>query len=91
LQHIDDHQGQIRLISIRISMSSGKETTMNTLTVLILLGMAATVLSLIGGVGSMAHGGKFDDRHSHQFMFARVGFQGVTLVLLLIALVVSAQ
>jgi len=64
---------------------------MNILTILIMLGMALTAVSLITGVGSMAHGGKFDDRHSLQLMFARVGFQGVTLVLLLVALLMSAS
>jgi len=34
----------------------------------------------------MAHGGGFDRRHSLQIMFARVGLQGITLLLLLAAL-----
>jgi len=34
----------------------------------------------------MAQGGEFDKRHGSQLMFARVGMQGITLLLLFIAL-----
>lgn len=64
---------------------------MTTVTFLIVMATAATVLALITGVASMAHGGRFDQRHSHQFMFARIGLQGLTLVLLLVALLIAAQ
>lgn len=59
---------------------------MNMLTVIILLALLATIVSLVVGLGSMARGGEFDFKHSHQFMFARVGSQAVAFVLLLIAL-----
>lgn len=62
---------------------------MTTMTFLIVLATAATVVALITGVASMAHGGKFDQRHSNQFMFARIGLQGLTLFLLLIALLIA--
>ena len=64
---------------------------MTILTVLIVLGLAATAIALVSGIASMAHGGKFDQRHSTQLMFSRVGFQGITLVLLLIALLLSVR
>jgi hypothetical protein len=64
--------------------------TMNMLTVIILLALVATIVSLVVGVGSMARGGEFDFKHSHQFMFARVGSQAVAFVLLLIALYLAA-
>ena len=64
---------------------------MNTLTVLVIIGLDVTALTLVTGVGSMAHGGKFDQRHSNQLMFARVGVQGVTLALILIALLLAAR
>ncbi len=64
---------------------------MTTLTVLVIIGLAATALTLVTGVASMAHGGRFDRRHSVQLMFTRVGVQGVTLVLLLIALFLSMR
>ena len=35
---------------------------------------------------SMAHGGEFDEKHSDQLMFARVGMQAITLLLLFGAL-----
>lgn len=60
---------------------------MDAFTLLIVLGMLATVVVLFTGIGSMAEGGEFDDRHSHQLMFARVGFQALTLLLVIIALV----
>jgi len=50
--------------------------------------MVALVITigLIGtGIWSMAHGGDFDQRHSTQLMMARVGMQGITLLLLLVA------
>ena len=54
---------------------------MDILTILITLALFATVVALAGGVTSMVRGGEFDRRHSTQLMFARVGFQGLTLVL----------
>ena len=62
---------------------------MTILTVIIVLSLVATAAALLTGVASLAHGGRFDQKHSHQFMFARVGLQGLTLVLLLIALVLA--
>lgn len=62
---------------------------MSTLTVLISLALAATIISLAWGVGSMAAGGQFDDKHYTQFMSARVGFQALAIVLLIVASLVS--
>lgn len=59
---------------------------MSILTILIVLAMLSTLGVLVMGVGSMAHGGKYDDEHSQQFMYARVGLQGVTFLLLVVAL-----
>ena len=59
---------------------------MNLLTIIILLAMLATVAMLVMGIGSMAHGGEYDEKHETQFMFARVGLQGATFLLLLLAL-----
>ena len=53
---------------------------------LIVVALLLTVASLVSGVVSMGHGGEFDRQHSTQFMFARVGFQAVTVVILLAAL-----
>ena len=57
---------------------------MDILNVVIVAALLMTV-GLIGtGIWSMAHGGEFDQKHSTQLMFARVGMQGVTLLLLLL-------
>lgn len=62
---------------------------MKTLTILIILALAATVVSMIVGVGSMGRGGTFDDRHSGQFMNARIISQTVAVVLLIVALLIG--
>ena len=62
---------------------------MTMLTLLIALAVLATVVTLALGIGSMAHGGNYDARHATQFMFARIGFQGLAIVLLIIAFFVS--
>ena len=63
---------------------------MNLLTTAIVLAMLATIVALGMGIASMMRGGKFDREHSTQFMFARVGFQGVALVLMVVALLAAA-
>lgn len=63
---------------------------MTLLTAVIVVAVLATAAALVGGVASMAHGGKYDQRHSHRFMFARIGLQGLTLVLLLLVLFISS-
>jgi len=60
---------------------------MDILTLLIVLALLATVVSLGLGVRSMAKGGEYDQSHGTQFMLMRVAFQGLALVLLVIALV----
>jgi hypothetical protein len=62
---------------------------MTLLTVMIVLAMLATIAALASGVVSMVRGGEFDRKHSTQLMFARVGLQGIALVLLAVALVVG--
>ncbi len=62
---------------------------MNPLSFVIVLGMLATAAALIAGVISMMHGGKFDREHSGQLMMTRVGAQGVTLAMLIVALVLA--
>ena len=53
----------------------------------VIVGALLMTVGLIGtGIWSMAHGGEFDQKHSTQLMFARVGMQGVTLLLLLLAM-----
>jgi len=62
---------------------------MDILNVVIVAALLMTV-GLIGtGIWSMAHGGEFDQKHSTQLMFARVGMQGVTFLLLLLAMFIA--
>ncbi len=59
---------------------------MNILNVVIVAALLMTVGVMGTGIWSMAHGGEFDQKHSTQLMFARVGMQGVTLLLLFLAM-----
>ena len=58
---------------------------MTILTAIIVAALIATIFTLGMGLSSMAHGGQYDKEHSEQFMIARIGMQGVTLVLLVLA------
>ena len=59
---------------------------MDLLTIVILLALGATAVSLVLGITSMERGGQYDQEHGTRYMAMRVGFQGLTLVLLLLAL-----
>ena len=59
---------------------------MNILSVLIVLALLLTIAVLGTGIWSMAHGGEFDRKHSTELMFARVGMQAITLLLLFFAI-----
>ena len=59
---------------------------MNILSIVIVVALLLTIIVLGAGIWSMAHGGEFDKKHSEQFMFARIGLQAVTLILLFIAI-----
>jgi hypothetical protein len=59
---------------------------MDILNVVIVAALLMTVGVMGTGIWSMAHGGEFDQKHSTQLMFARVGMQGVTLLLLFLAM-----
>ncbi|HEX9180883.1 MAG TPA: twin transmembrane helix small protein [Burkholderiales bacterium] len=57
---------------------------------LAIVAMFLTVASLFIGIGSMAEGGEFDDRHSHELMFGRVALQALTVALVIVALLQQA-
>jgi hypothetical protein len=59
---------------------------MDILNAVIVAALLVTVGVIGTGIWSMAHGGEFDQKHSTQLMFARVGMQGVTFLLLLLAI-----
>jgi len=62
---------------------------MDLLTTMIMFALIATLAALGTGVVSMVRGGEFDRKHGNQLMFARVGFQGLAILLLLVALIVA--
>ncbi len=63
---------------------------MNFLTVVIIVAMLLTFAVMGTGIWSMVHGGEFDKKHSTELMFARVGMQGVTLLLLFLAIYLAS-
>lgn len=63
---------------------------MNILTILIILALLITIGVMGTGIWSMAHGGEFDRKHSTQLMFARIGMQGVTVLLLLFSVYLAS-
>ncbi|MBI5718878.1 MAG: twin transmembrane helix small protein [Burkholderiales bacterium] len=62
---------------------------MNALTILIILALAATIFSLVAGVSAMATHGEVGHHSSNDWMFRRVGFQALTVVLLVLAMIVG--
>lgn len=96
--NIDPYQHGKRGTVVLLLWSMGRsfrpqnmEEHMDILTILVMLGALATVLVLFRGIGSMAEGGEYDFQHSHQLMFARIGLQALTLLLVLIALLVHVK
>jgi uncharacterized membrane protein len=63
---------------------------MNVLTVIIVGALLLTIAVLGTGIWSMVHGGEFDQKHSTELMFARVGMQAVTLLLLFLAIFLAS-
>ena len=59
---------------------------MDLLTVVIILALVATVVALVLGLFSMGQGGSFDKDFGTGFMWLRVGFQGLAIGLLMLAL-----
>lgn len=63
---------------------------MSILNIVIVAALMITVAVIGTGIWSMAHGGEFDKKHSTQLMVARVGMQGITVLLLLFAVYLSS-
>ena len=63
---------------------------MNILTMVIVLALLITIGLMGTGIWSMAHGGEFDRKHATQLMFARVGMQAVTVLLLLFSVYLAS-
>jgi hypothetical protein len=60
---------------------------MRILTVLLLIAMLATLGVLIVGLAAFFLGGEFNRKYSNKLMQARVAFQAIAVVILLILLV----
>lgn len=63
---------------------------MTFLNVVIVAALLMTIALMGTGIWSMAHGGDFDQKHSTQLMMARVGMQGITILLLLLAVFLAS-
>jgi hypothetical protein len=59
---------------------------MDVLTLFVLVAALLAGVALFNGVASMAHGGDADAHQSHWLMFKRVGWQGLAVLLLMLAL-----
>ena len=64
---------------------------MDAVTMIVMLGVLATIWALFRGISSMAHGGESDFRHSHQLMFQRVGLQALTVLIVILALLTQLK
>ena len=62
---------------------------MDIITGIIILALLGTIFTLAMGISSMAHGGEYDKEHSEELMFARIGMQGVTVLVLVVAALVA--
>ena len=59
---------------------------MDGMTAFALVAAAAAAFTLFNGIVSMAHGGDADQAHSHELMFKRTAWQGLAVLLILLAL-----
>ncbi len=64
---------------------------MSLLTITVVLALIATIATLVWGLGSMATGGSYDEKHSEQLMFTRIGIQTFAFIMLLIAVYLTAS
>ncbi|MGR9106390.1 MAG: HIG1 domain-containing protein [Gammaproteobacteria bacterium] len=62
---------------------------MSLLKILIFIALVLTVLSMVAGVGVMGEGGPLDRKFSNLLMKWRVWLQGLTVALLLLAIILN--
>jgi len=62
---------------------------MSIMTMFALAAALCAALALFNGVVSMAHGGSADQASSHKLMLQRVGWQGLTLLFIVLALLAN--
>ena len=58
---------------------------MDSLTILVMVAMAATAVVLFAGLASMIRGGEYDREHSVRLLFTRVGYQAIAIIPLIVA------
>lgn len=63
---------------------------MDIFTILIVLALLATIAALGTGVIDMMRGRQFEEQSS-QAMWARIGFQGIAVVLMMVALLLFSK
>lgn len=63
---------------------------MSVLTVVLIVALIATVAALGLGIGSMMRAGELDQRDSNRMMFARVSLHAIVVLLIGIAIYISA-
>ena len=59
---------------------------MSLFTFLVVVALLATIASLVWGMLSMVRGGEYDENHSAKLMNTRIIFQGLALIVILVAL-----
>ncbi len=64
---------------------------MGSFTIPVVIALMATVVVLFIGVFSMARGGDFDQKHSVQLMFTRVGIQAAAIFVVIVAAIYAAR
>jgi hypothetical protein len=57
---------------------------MDALAAFVFVGVGLTIFALVRGVASMAHGGIEDQQASHRLMFQRIGWQALTVLLIVL-------
>lgn len=62
---------------------------MDALTLFVFVAAGMAVATLFNGITSMAHGGAADAAHSHELMFQRTAWQGLAVLLILLAALTS--
>ena len=64
---------------------------MNAMTLFVLAAAAMAAMALASGVVSMAHGGEADKARSTTLMFHRIAWQGLAVLLVLLALLTTTD
>lgn len=64
---------------------------MSLITIFVFIAALLAAIALFNGVVSMAHGGAADQESSHWLMLKRVGWQGLALLFMALALLANLK